>query len=402
MNRLYSWIALAVFAVAVAGYFGATPLAKYLIESNFSEVSVNDRIADYLRVSGDALSQINDVSLGISVSLKTLKQMFDADIDDALTKLASRPVHLLGAIEFPDHSLAFSAEPMAMTVRGELELVLTDYEVSITSYVDIRVFARIEGDKIVYVPALGNIDVLDIDVPALAWWPFSLVDTANHALSLSIGAINGAIAEQRQAVPALSLLEQNKGLSSRFLNVKWQLNPRIWGQRRCLLTKRASWQSVRSSQRTRPAVLRLASYHLRVFQCSATHLSKNLRRPHQSLSRERTGLGSSAEDMQALALDDAYTPLSAQEATARVLGGVETRLKRITNPTFVFSADAQIVEDAIAAALANAKTLTSTTGHTFRLKEAPMVTLGNGALEAHASVVISGPGIEIEATTLRC
>ena len=398
MNRVYILVGLAIVLVATGGYLGATPLAKYLIEKNFDEITINDRFEEYSQKSANALSHINDVSFAISVSLETLKETFDVSIDEAFLQLASRASPLLGAIEFPDHSLKFFTEPMAIAIRGNVEVALTDYGASIQFYVDIRAFARFEKDNVVYVPVLANIDILDIDVAALAWWPFSLVDAANHALSLSIGAINGAIEEQRQAVPALSLLEHNKGFKFRVLERDVVIRPPSLGAVAVLVDDRgvvAVGEVFPADEKPGPAISLAPPAGFSMFRDA---FLRKLKDAAPELVPGEDWVWVSAEDMQHLVLDDAYTPLSAQEATARVLGGVERRLKRIANPTFVFSVDATTVEAAIAEALANAKILTNASGQTFRLKETPTVELGDGALKAHAPVVISGSGIEIDAT----
>ena len=398
MKRVYIFVGLAILAVVVGGYLGATPLAKYLIEKNFDEITISDRFEDHLQESGDALSQIKDVSFAISVSLETLKEIFDIGIDDAFTKLAARPGHLLGAIEFPDHSLELFTESMGIAVRGNVEVALRDYGALIQFYVDIRAFARIEKDNIVYVPVLASIEMLDIDVAALTWWPFSIVDAANHALSLSIGAINGTIEEQRQTVPALSLLEQNKGFKFRVLERDVIIRPPSLGAVAILVDDKGvvAVGEVFPADEKRSLAISLAPPA--GFSKFRDAFLRKLKDAAPELVPGEDWVWVSAEDMQDLVLDDAYTPLPAQEATARVLGGVERRLKRITNPTFVFSSDATTAVEAITEALANAKTLTSTTGQTFRLKEAPTVTLGDGALAVRAPVVVSDSGIEIEAT----
>ena len=106
----------------------------------------------------------------------------------------------------------------------------------------------------------------------------------------------------------------------------------------------------------------------------------------------------SADRVSALVVDDDYTPISVSQVAGRMLGATQARLERIAAPTLVFSADAPIVTSVITAALKRAEGASSDLMQNFRMREDPVVSLGEGVVGMRVPIAISTAGIEIEAT----
>ena len=245
----------------------------------------------------------------------------------------------------------------------------------------------------------SGIRILKIESPVLAWWPSGLANAANRILSLSLEALNGAIAEQSQVLPGVHLLSEAEDFQIRVLDREVRIRAPSLNASAILIDENGltAIGDILSTGDVPASDVPPGATNFSVYRSS---FLTRLRDAVPTWVAGQDWAWVSSGDLGALVVDDAYAPLSTEDVAAKVLGETATRLERITSPTVVFSADAQTVSNVVEAALADAQDTHGGTLQTLRLRETPTVTLGNGVLEARAPIALAAAGIEVHATLL--
>ena len=397
MARKHLSTLIIVLLLAAGAYLAMTPLAKYIISKSFTSISIDQRMNDYLRQSNYSLSLMHRADIVISIGPATLDRLFDKTISIAIEQISTKQVPGVGKIDVQHHTLAASLNPMATAIRGNLQLAIPDHEVTLTAYIDIRVFARFDQNQLVYVPALATVRILDFETQAIPWWPPGTLHVANQALSWSIDAINGAISEQREPIPQRALFEQKQELNFVVFNRTVAVKTPHIGEVAALMDRNgvtvigellSGTEERRASEATTDTSFKQYRNHLVAKAMTAV--------PNWIPGGNLAWI--SAAKIGNLVLDDSFTPTTASDMAPRVLGSVEASLNRITQPTILFSMDAESVTQALTADILRAeKDVSAPSAQKFRLNGVPHVALGKGVLEARIPIVVVGPDLEIEA-----